>query len=85
VTREAIYAHIRGLGVSVETADAVSVAMDGVSDKKGQALILWLKGYTEQEIVVVLGCSRRELWEIKKKLVQKAGETVGYICQGKAR
>jgi DNA-directed RNA polymerase specialized sigma24 family protein len=50
MTRQAIYDRLRAIGVSVESADAVSEALEPLPDKKVEAFLLWLGGYTHKEI-----------------------------------
>jgi DNA-directed RNA polymerase specialized sigma24 family protein len=54
VTRQAIYDRLRAIGVSVESADAVSEALEPLPDKKVEAFLLWVAGYTYREIAKII-------------------------------
>ena len=55
MTRQSIYDRLRAIGVSVESADAVSEALEPLPDKKVEAFLLWLCGCTEKNIGLQIG------------------------------
>jgi DNA-directed RNA polymerase specialized sigma24 family protein len=61
VTRQAIYDRLRAIGVSVESADAVSEALEPLPDKKVEAFLLWLCGYTQKAISRKLNIPRETI------------------------
>ena len=60
MTRQAIYDRLRAIGVSVESADAVSEALEPLPDKKVEAFLLWLCGYNNCQVAKKMGYS--EFW-----------------------
>jgi DNA-directed RNA polymerase specialized sigma24 family protein len=64
MTRQAIYDRLRAIGVSVESADAVSEALEPLPDKKVEAFLLWLAGYTHKEIACKFGMERSSITKI---------------------
>jgi DNA-binding NarL/FixJ family response regulator len=69
VTRQAIYDRLRAIGVSVESADAVSEALEPLPDKKVEAFLLWLCGYTWKDIACKLKISERDINVVVNDLV----------------
>jgi DNA-directed RNA polymerase specialized sigma24 family protein len=61
MTRQAIYDRLRAIGVTVESADAVAEALEPLPDKKVEAFLLWLCGYTQQEIGIYLNIPRETI------------------------
>ena len=62
MTRQAIYDRLRAIGVSVESADAVSEALEPLPDKKVEAFLLWLCGYSLDEIGLKIGgCTKQNV------------------------
>lgn len=68
MTRQAIYDRLRAIGVSVESADAVSEALEPLPDKKVEAFLLWLCGYTYREIGTQFMCDEKVIRNIIKKV-----------------
>ena len=58
MTRQAIYDRLRAIGVSVESADAVSEALEPLPDKKVEAFLLWAIGYDYRKIAILTGISK---------------------------
>jgi DNA-directed RNA polymerase specialized sigma24 family protein len=61
MTRQAIYDRLRAIGVSVESADAVSEALEPLPDKKVEAFLLYTMGYTWDEISNIIKISKRDI------------------------
>ena len=68
MTRQAIYDRLRAIGVSVESADAVSEALEPLPDKKVAAFLLWSTGYTQKEISTLTGLSKGGIWRLLIKI-----------------
>jgi len=47
--RETIYSRLRELEISPEVADMTAELLEPYSDKKVEALIIWLRGYSQKE------------------------------------
>jgi DNA-directed RNA polymerase specialized sigma24 family protein len=62
------YDRLRSIGVSVETADALSPVVDSLSPKKREAFFLWAMGYEIREIVEHTGVSIGSIYRIIKVL-----------------
>jgi DNA-directed RNA polymerase specialized sigma24 family protein len=69
VTRQAIYDRLRAIGVSVESADAVSEALEPLPDKKVEAFLLWLCGYPWFEICNICKISSKTLSKMINSLI----------------
>jgi DNA-directed RNA polymerase specialized sigma24 family protein len=68
VTRQAIYDRLRAIGVSVESADAVSEALEPLPDKKVEAFFLWGMGYNNCEVAKLSGFSEGTIRNLIKLL-----------------
>jgi DNA-directed RNA polymerase specialized sigma24 family protein len=60
MTRQAIYDRLRAIGVSVESADAVSEALEPLPDEHVRAVFLCLVGYNNCQVARIL--NRSEFW-----------------------
>lgn len=58
------YQRMRSIGVSVETADALSSAIDALPHKAREAVFLKAQGYRDYEICATLKISKGSLWRI---------------------
>lgn len=57
MTRDTIYTRLRDIGCSVETADATAEALEGMSDRKVEAFMLWAMGMNNCEVAKEIGKS----------------------------
>jgi hypothetical protein len=64
MTRQAIYDRLRAIGVSVESADAVSEALEPLPNKKVEAFLLWAAGYEVNDIVSITKITVGSLYRI---------------------
>jgi len=69
VTRETIYSRLRELEIGPEVADMAAELLEPYSDKKVEALLLWLRGYNEREISKVMGMSRTWAYEVLDRMI----------------
>jgi len=69
LTRETIYARLRELEISPEVSDITAELLESYSDKKVEALLLWLRGYNEREISKVMGMSRTWAYEVLDRMI----------------
>jgi hypothetical protein len=58
------YQRMRSIGVSVETADALSSAVDALPPRKREAFFMWLCGYKTDTIFDLSGITRFSLKRI---------------------
>ena len=72
MTRGDIYDRLRAIGCTCETADAMAEALEGESDKKIEAFILWVGGLTEREVAMATGIPKttfhRFVDQMRKKI-----------------
>ena len=71
MTRQAIYDRLRAIGVSVESADAVSEALEPLPDKKVEAFLLWAMGYNNLEVAMLSGVDEITIRRLLKKICRK--------------
>ena len=64
MTRNTIYDRLREIGCSVETADATAEALEGISDKKIEAFMLWACGMNNCEVAREIGKSEHYVRDI---------------------
>ena len=64
MTRQAIYDRLRAIGVSVESADAVSEALEPLPDKKVEAFLLCLIGYGYRQVAKITGVPRSTICDM---------------------
>ena len=68
MTRQAIYDRLRAIGVSVESADAVSEALEPLPDKKVEAFLLCANGMTERKACKICQISKGAYWRMICKI-----------------
>ena len=58
------YDRLRSLGISVESADAITPKIQKLPRRKRDAFFLWLTGFTCREIAERLGINKSEICTI---------------------
>ena len=71
MTREDIYDRLRAIGCTCETADAMAEALEGESDNKIEAFILWACGMSEREVEKETGLSDTTIHRLVKQMREK--------------
>lgn len=61
MTRDTIYDRLREIGCSVETSDATAEALEGMSDRKIDAFIMWATGIKWDAISKILRMSTKDI------------------------
>lgn len=77
------YDSLRSIGVSIETADALSVVIDELTPKQREIFYLWIHSKTGEDVACKLCISRQRVSEIICIIKQRLDKRMDLVCNSR--